>query len=221
MNIINYFDLYVEKFKWKIVPISYGSKIPINKNWNKNYDLIKNRNYIKNNLCNIGLLLGDVVDVEGDTPEANQMLEALLHGHRCPRYKSAKSTHYLFSSFDPRLTVLRVNGIEFRGRKHHSVLPPSYSIAKYEWVSGPFRPGPAPQPLIDLYNSHKKEWKLPVKPGFVNPVCSLCRQPEFIHKKRHELEVIAFRELNMSWTCHLCRTVDVRELCRKKKNTYN
>lgn len=214
---IDYFDLYTSKYNWKIIPVFSRSKIPVLKKWNSNYDKGWCRFYVSTHSdTNLGLLLGEIVDVEGDTPEANRILDGLLAGHEHPTYTSSKSVHHLFRSPDPDLTCLKFGGMEFRGNKHFSVLPPSVHAGgvEYKWLAEPGDAIPdMPTGLLELYNSNKKKCQK-IKPGFVLQDCPCCGRKQPIHKKRLTLELQAFRHHGSVWACHGCRKIDVRETCR-------
>lgn len=218
-RIIDFFDRYTREFGWRVIPVYPSSKIPVGLGWNSTYNVERSRSYVHYHPnTNIGLLLGDVIDVEGDTPEANRLLESLLDGYAHPMYESSKSVHHLFRSPDDDLTALKRNGIEFRGHRHYSVIPPSVHAggAAYTWLVEPQAAiPPMPPALEEFYNKHKRPRKTAWKKGFVEAKCGLCGLTEPIHKKRHDLEVIAFRHHGLDWECHRCRKVDVRDLCRE------
>ncbi len=217
IGMIDYFNLYTGSYDWKIIPVFSRSKIPVAKKWHSNYNQEWSRFYIKKNSnINLGLLLGEIVDVEGDTPEANAILDKALEGHKHPTYQSSKSIHHLFKSPDQNLTCLKFRGIEFRGDKHFSVLPPSTHAGgkRYRWKVGPECGMPEmPPALRELYESNKKKYNI-VSPKFISKICQNCGCKEPIHKKRLELELKAFRHHGCVWTCHKCRKIDVRETCR-------
>ena len=62
--------------------------------------------------------------------------------------------------------------------------------------------------------THKNITRNKHKQGYVKTVCKSCFKEFYIHKKRLLLEVRAFEKRNLSWYCHGCRIVDVREECR-------
>jgi hypothetical protein len=214
---IDYFDTYTDGYKWKVIPIFSRSKIPVTKKWNGKYNREWSRSYVSANpMCNIGLLLGDIVDVEGDTPEANALLIDMLKGHDHPTYQSSKSVHHLFKSPDHKLTCLKFGGVEFRGHKHYSVIPPSIHAwgIDYKWLVTPECGIPEmPQALRELYENNKKKcYKL--KPEFTSQNCKSCGKNQVIHDKRLKLELKAFQLHGCQWTCRNCRKIDVRETCR-------
>lgn len=212
-------DFYL-KLDLKIIPVQPLSKIPIGYDWQNlpNYNLNKCRRIFATSNCNVGLLLGDIVDVEGDTDEANYFLNKLIDDYPHPKYQSAKSIHHLFTNPDPNLTRLIVNGIEFRGHSHHSVIPPSRHSdgIEYSWIKGTkFPVPPMPQSLLKFYNSQKKV-KL-VKNEYVSVLCDSCRSVVQIHRKRFCLEVKACENMKINWSCKKCRTCDLRPHVRHLK----
>lgn len=217
INMIDYFDMYTIDYNWKIIPVFSRSKIPVTKKWNTNYNRICSRSYVNAHPnINLGLLLGEIVDVEGDTPEANILLNRLLADHKHPTYQSKKSIHHLFKSPDVELTCLKFKGIEFRGNKHFSVVPPSTHAGgiEYKWIVDPECGMPEmPQELLDLYENNKRKFQK-AKPGFVTQDCLHCGHKQSIHEKRLKLEIKAFQHHGCSWSCHACRKFDVRETCR-------
>lgn len=133
--------------EWKPIAIYPNSKIPIGKGWNI-WSYEKNKNFIKQyKNCNIGLLLGEILDVEGDTPNANKILFEMIKDYKHPIYKSNKSYHHLFLNIDNKIRRKCAHGIEFRGYGHQSLLPPSND---YEWISFCKVP-PMPKRLIQFY----------------------------------------------------------------------
>jgi hypothetical protein len=170
--------------------------------------------------ANLGLLLGDIVDVEGDTEQADATLNDLIGNYPHPRWRSSKSTHHLFVNPDARLTSTRFLGMEFRGHKHQSVLPPSVheNGLQYSWQEIHFPIPEMPAPLLEFYRNNRPRYgrrKKKPREGFVKTQCGKCKLQEEIHKKRLVLEVKAFAELGFSWQCHACRSVDVRDACRR------
>lgn len=205
----------------RIIPLRPLSKIPVSKGWvNWNKELCRDM-LVKNPEYNIGLLLGEIIDVEGDSKEANDKISELIGDYQHPSYASTKSIHHLFINPDQQLTILKHQDIEFRASRHQSVLPPSVleNTTSYRWLAPiQFPIPPMPDRLLQFFLDMKR-WKLEsktaVKPGHVGLHCYLCKKECFLHRKRFTLEVIAFKELGMRWTCHNCRKVDVRSACRR------
>lgn len=217
MRILDYFDAYVAA-GLQVIPLYERSKVPVGTGWNEFWDKdFYRESFRRYPLSNIGLLLGSIVDVEGDTEEANILLVKLVADVPHPMYRSSKSTHHLFLNPDPNLTVMRFQGMEFRAHRHQSVLPPSCHKdgTRYQWLVGTKFPVPImPQPLLDYYK--KVSVKRPLlKPGHTRPWCSVCKRRFFIHKKRFLLEKEAFTHYGYMWQCRHCREMDVREMCRK------
>lgn len=223
MNKLEYFDRYVEA-GMKVIPLHAHTKVPVGSKWNVGWNKDRCRKYIADSDdCNLGILLGEIVDVEGDTEEANAYLESTLRNCPHPQYMSFKSVHHLFINPDPKLTMTRFNGMEFRGWLHQSVLPPSIHEkgASYLWLPQSVFPVPKmPLDLFQYYMEYRSKPKKPRAKNFLKPehrrtVCKKCGGFQFIHQKRLMLEVRAFADLDMKWLCHRCRTVDLRPACRR------
>ena len=169
------------------------------------------------------MLLGDIIDVEGDSKEANDLLIKLIGDIPHPTFKSSKSIHHLFKNPLPNINRFVYGKIEYRAYGHHSVVPPSTheSGSSYEWLNHNRLVFPElPKQLIDFYEQNKKE-KYKTKPkdkcklNHCKTECKICKQYFYIHKKRLFLEVKAFQELGVLWSCRKCRKNDIRDLCRK------
>jgi hypothetical protein len=216
-GILEYFDLLVGH-GFKIIPLRASSKRPLCAGWT-DWDRAKCR-YSFNRYpdCNIGILLGDIVDVEGDSEEANDKICNLIGSAAHPQYSSSKSTHHFFINPDPTLTIFKFNDIEFRGHRHQSVIPPSSFIGgvTYQWLDTfDYKIPPMPSSLLKYYWMMRRKGKSDLKPGHKRITCSVCAQKAYIHKKRFALELISFRDMGRNWECHKCRTVDLRSACRK------
>lgn len=214
--VIEHFDA-LTKQGLKVIPLRENSKVPMCKGWNYNWD----RSACRERLevfpdSNIGVLLGDVVDVEGDSRPANQQILDLIGDYPHPTYTSTKSIHHLFLSPDKGLRLLRVGDIEFRGYGHQSMLPPSqHQGTQYMWLRKvQFPVPPMPQSLYIFYLKQKKQYEKLRKPGHMQVWCSQCEKKCFLHKRRFELELEAFQLLGCRWECQSCRTVDLRPACR-------
>jgi hypothetical protein len=215
----DYFEAYL-RTGLRVIPLLPKSKVPIGKNWNDDWSADRGREvFARNPDANLGLLLGRVVDVEGDTEEANHRLGLLTAGCPHPTYRSSKSVHHLFLNPDPGLTVLAVDGIEFRADRHQSVLPPSSHSdgTRYAWLAGTVFPiPPMPEPLLRYYRERKpRPRRAELKPDHVKVWCCSCEKPAFLHEQRYQAEKIAFRDLRGDWRCRSCRGVDVRPAARK------
>lgn len=189
MNKLDFFDLYTQKFNWKITPISRDSKSPIFANWNKDYNRLKSRNIIEEHDCNLGLCLGDIVDVEADTPGANKTLDQMLRGYPHPQYRSSRSVHHLFLCHDKKLTKISMQNIEFRGSLHQSVLPPSrIGDTRYQWINADFPVPEMPKSLLKFYWKHVRRVVRPL--GFWT--CKMCHK-RCIIESRQPLATIRFQ----------------------------
>jgi hypothetical protein len=228
MLMLKYFDVYV-KYGLKPIAVYRNTKQPVGKNWNDNWTVEKWRKYFsKDEEYNMGIMLGDIIDVEGDTEEANDIIARMTENIIHPMFRSSKSIHHLFRSPDPTFRVWKFNGLEFRGDRHQSVVPPSkhQNGETYNWLKSSVLEVPEiPQELWQYYlNNRKAETKnypiniskkKKIKEGHVKTECKACRDVFYIHKKRLVLEVKAFRELGTLWMCHGCRKFDIRDACRR------
>jgi Bifunctional DNA primase/polymerase, N-terminal len=168
MNILEYFDLYTNKLEWNVIVINPNSKSPVFKKWNGGYRPDWHRFFLEtHNDYNIGILLGRIIDVEADDEQADKLLNSLIGNTPHPQYRSAKSTHHLFLTPNYNLTRTVIQGIEFRGYKHQSLLPPSISPTglKYEWLKKSSFPVPAmPKQLRKFYKNNERRNKLDFLP---------------------------------------------------------
>lgn len=207
----------------KVIPLKENSKAPAYKGWNVDWSRKRARNYLERFPdANIGILLGDVIDVEGDSEEANETIKRLIGKYPHPTYRSFRSVHHLFSTPDPKLSLFKVNEIEFRGRGHQSVLPPSSIYGfKYQWLRNfQFPIPPMPEPLL-LYLKRYQDNKKPAeqrKPGHIKVGCAGCGEYMWWNRKRHRTEVEVFRLIDSRWLCPACRVIDIRAACRMIKS---
>lgn len=217
MNILNNFDELVS-IGLKIIPLRENTKIPICKKWNQKWNKNINRKILKKfPNCNLGLLLGEIIDVEGDSEEANNTLLRIIGEYPHPTYISSKSIHHLFLTPDNSLRHFRWKEIEFRGWGHQSVLPPSnIKDISYRWLSNSKFPIPKmPNELFSfLKDKINKKKKNKCKNNHLSPRCIKCKKNIFIHEKRFKLELGVFKMLNQRWQCNQCREVDIRQACR-------
>lgn len=212
MRLTNLVNDYIEK-GLRPIPIYLRSKLPIGNNWNKRWSAYAARLSFKRlDECNIGTLLGNVIDVEGDTADANVFLNTELNKYNHPIYKSHKSYHHLFLNPFPELTRVVVGGIEFRANKHQSLLPPSThpTGAKYEWVR-PLGDIPLlPDELVDLLVKNNCLNFKSKQDIFESPYCQKCRKQVRIKRDRFNLELSVFKSLGQGWRCNRCRELAVR-----------
>lgn len=223
VKFLEFFDSYVA-IGLKPIAIYRQSKTPVGQGWNRQWSPNKWRSFFLSNKFNMGIVLGDIIDVEGDSAEANELLESLIGSCPHPKFSSFKSVHHLFKTPDPNLTRIVHQGIEFRGKNHQSVVPPSIHENKieYRWIEGTIFDIPEmPSDLLDFYhkiNFEKKEnLRKSRKVKLYSTICKSCNKKVKMPKKRLILEVKAFSQFNLSWACHKCRTIDIRPLCRKLK----
>ncbi len=214
---------------YQIIPLHHGSKSPILANWNQNYDHEIMDIYFKNctNQINYGILLGDIVDVEGDSTHANQYLSEIFGKIQHPIYQSSKSLHHLFRNPHSNLTRVAYDGIELRAYKHQSVIPPSTHSngIRYKWLTKLMKVEdipPLPEMLQDYIQkakkiAYKKKYKNKCKPEHIECYCSICKSKFFMHAKRFDLELACFKVENELWKCKSCRKYDLRQLIKKMK----
>lgn len=221
-----WFEIYIQ-VGLQPIAVFKEKKHPVGKGWELNWTAEKWRPYFDiEDAYDMGILLGDIIDVEGDTLEANDLLMQMTEFTPHPMFRSQKSTHHLFLNPYPKLTIDKFNGMEFRANKHQSVVPPSThkSGAKYGWLAGSkFKIPEMPHELMCYYelNSSKFKTTNQIKSGHAQIVCKICKEIYFIHKKRLFLESCAFKKLKLPWMCHGCREFDVRESCRSIRNKLN
>lgn len=214
--VLGHFDILVEQ-GLRPIPLKQNSKRPCVKKWNQNWNRENARWYFQCEPClNMGLLLGDIVDVEGDTEEANDVICRLIGDYPHPCYFSKKSMHHLFLTPDQHLNRLQFKGIEFRGYGHQSVLPPSqHEGVYYRWSEQSVWPIPSmPKQLVEFYWDKKGTRKNTLKPGHIKLWCSVCGDQSFMHKKRFDSELELFKMMNQKWQCRGCREIDMRPLVR-------
>lgn len=213
---IDHFDKLTE-LGLKVIPLRENSKVPMCKGWNSNWDRVAARERLERFPdANIGLLLGDVIDVEGDSEQANDIIARLVRNFPHPSYQSVRSVHHLFQTPDPNLKILKVGEIEFRGHGHQSVLPPSsHHGFQYKWFRNFKFPIPEmPEPLLLFFRRNMYGAKVDRKPGHIRVWCAGCDRRVWIHKDRHEIETEAFHIFEQRWLCQGCRTLDIRSICR-------
>jgi len=230
MHILAFFDKYTAA-GLRPIAVHPDTKKPIAVGWNENWSVERWRPHFQTGNYNMGILLGDIVDVEGDTEEANDLLERMIDGAIRPKFRSSKSIHNLFINPDPNLTRLVVGGIEFRAHKHQSVVPPSIHEdgTQYNWLFGSKFPiPPMPPELLNFYlrnkkqpeivkvlNKSKKRTLRRKKSNHINTQCNNCLNKYFMHKKRLMLEVRVLQSMNSRWLCRGCRKIDLRDNVRE------
>jgi len=223
MDTIKHFENYI-KAGFQVIPLHPNTKIPIGKKWNENWSERGARSLFQFHVgANLGILLGTVVDVEGDTIEANELIDELIGDYPHPSYRGSKSTHHLFQNPDKGLTRISKNGIEFRAFKHQSVLPPSIHPdgSQYKWLTDFFPIPPMPPALLELYGEFQAVPKTcpPRKPrhDLIIIQCPCCHKKIKMNRTRYKREKAAFRERREEWCCSKCRRFDIRPSCRRIK----
>ncbi len=159
-------EKYINELNWWLVPIrgsGNAPKAPLVDGWPDWHpstmalaDILK-----KHPRAGIGIHLGgsDLIDLEGDSPDAEALLEDLCRGLDFPCWRSRRSKHRLFQA-NPAVGHLNIKSvaIEFRTGRHQSVLPPTVfqGGARYEWLVSPFEvlPPQLPDHLIQFYQDH-------------------------------------------------------------------
>lgn len=220
-------DLFQKYLHYGYQPIllNHKSKKPILKNWNANYQpeiylyyLNKSQNY------NIGFLLGDIIDIEGDSEAANHFLNNLFSEINHPIYQSYKSTHHLFRNYKGcKITRLHARGIEVRAHKHQSVVPPSVHELGgfvYEWKTPIFYHFEIPF-LTESIEKRIKNYcglhHVTRKPNSSRIICAKCKKFIYVNKNRLQLEIAAFQTINNRWNCHKCRQFNINQIVRTIK----
>ena len=223
---LKYFDAYVTA-GFKPIALSPYTKKPIEANWNKKWSVRRWRKYFENDMYNIGILLGNVIDVEADCERSNKILDDLIQNHQHIKFHSFRSTHHLFLNDDHKFRFLKVNGIEFRGYGLHSVVPPSWhqNGFQYKFASDNyFKLNYMPESLQKIFHDHISNKlnsnKYASKDNIVyknncKTICKQCGEKSFINRKRLICEVKIFSNMNTTWLCHKCRKCSITKSVRK------
>jgi hypothetical protein len=232
-EIKTYFEKYLS-IGLKPILLHPTSKKPLLSKWNSKYDQNKWKMLLQeHDNLNIGILLGDIIDVEADTEESNELLYSLIGNYKHPCFESSRSIHHIFLNPDVTLTATKFRGIEFRGNNVQSVFPPSIHVngSRYRFLKeSTFPIPPMPEELLKFYwenrkNQRKSEVKTRKKPkvktlreNFKKSLCHNCKNYFIIHKKRLQLEVQAFLSMNKVWSCRKCREININSNCRNIRN---
>jgi hypothetical protein len=231
MNNLQIFQGY-RNLGYQIIPLHFGRKSPVLNNWNRKYDHELIETYFRNSdaKVNFGILLGDIVDVEGDSIQANQQLSDLFSKITHPIYQSAKSLHHLFRNPHTKLTRVACEGIELRAYRHQSAIPPSTHKdgMRYKWLTKLMHVDDIPvlpEFVNDFLNkirisAIKKKYKNKVKPGHVQAICDKCSTHVFMHSKRFKLEIAIFKDHGEKWKCKTCRKFDLRQVIKNYKKHF-
>jgi hypothetical protein len=214
---------FYNEMGYKVIPLFFQTKTPIFKNWNTKYDCEIIKSFFQEQECqlNYGLLLGDIIDIEGDCFDSNKHIDELLKDYEHPCFQSKKSKHHLFRSTIKNLTRIVIDGVEFRGHRHQSVIPPSMHEdgQKYEWVSKiyhfndiPWIPKHIEEYIRNKISSTQNvKFKNKVKPNHTSLRCPLCAKNIFINKNRLAKEMIFLKSQKIIWSCNKCRNFDFRK----------
>lgn len=206
---------YYKNLGYNIIPLYYNTKIPMFKNW---YKLNSNQQIadILDTEVNFGMILGDVVDIEGDSQSANDFIDNMFHNTPHPIFESNKSRHHLFRSRFKKLSRIVVGGVEYRGHKHQSVIPPSKHEAgvKYKWISDicsfdclPLLPNFIEDIIISNLpknKNHKNKKRAGCKPGHVQAYCDKCKSQKYLHEVKFLKEKEFFTLRGQKWMCRTC-----------------
>lgn len=219
LTIADHFENFTD-LGLKVIPLRVNSKAPIAKSWQKKWDYNKNKSlFDRFPNSNIGLLLGDVIDVEGDSEQANRKLIEIIGDYPHPSYRSIRSVHHLFKTPDPNLRIFKHKEIEFRSTGHQSMLPPSKILGvEYSWITKLMPIPEMPESLMRFYHQLNGEKKSELKPNHIKVWCSDCNAEVYLHEKRFDLELKAFKLLHCAWKCKNCRVMDIRPVVKTIRN---
>ncbi len=204
---------FYRDLEWSVIAVRPRTKIPAFRNWSGKYLPSMNYNYIsRNHDANIGLLLGKIIDIEADSEEAENKLNMILSGIPHMNYKSSRGSHHLFLSPLKKLRKVVMDGIEYRGYGHHSLLPPSTGPSgfDYQWSENSAKhltelPQFIAKTLVENITS-------PIK--FEKPICYICGKQCQVSAVRFNLEIQALVVIKTKWACNRCRKYDLKEACR-------
>ncbi len=227
MTNLEIFNFY-HSLGYQPIPLFYKTKTPIYKNWNSNYNYESILEYVaQQKQLNFGILLGNIIDIEGDCADSNKIIDDLLHDVKHPCFMSAKSKHHLFRSNIKSLTRIVVDNVEFRGHKHQSVVPPSKHEDGYEykWLTEIFNISSIPYlpQTIESYiisklkpDAQDKKKKL-LKPNHTSIKCNECKKSILISRIRLNKELHFLQKEKTAWACNKCRTFDLRKIIKCHK----
>ena len=210
------FEKYLD-FGYKPILLHHNTKIPIFFGWQKKYnyktyyDLLNN----SNKKYNIGFLLGEIVDIEGDTEEANEILNRYFLTINHPIYKSKKSYHHLFKNSYRNISRIQINNFEIRGFSHQSVVPPSnvdYAQEDYIWTEDLIHFNELPEipkdftldfKISSLKTNIKKNKHDKSKSGIW---CYVCKNKFLLNKQLLNTQIKKFKLTNQKWKCKICKS---------------
>lgn len=225
LEILNFYH----SLGYQPIPLFYKTKTPIYKNWNSNYDYESVLDYVSQykQQINFGILLGNIIDIEGDCADSNKTIDDLLHDVKHPCFLSAKSKHHLFRSNIKNLTRIVVDNVEFRGYKHQSVVPPSKHEDGYEykWITEifdtkniPYLPENIESYILSrLKPEPQNKKKRLLKPNHTTAKCNKCEKSILISKIRLQKELYFLQKDKAAWECNKCRNFDLRKIIKSHK----
>lgn len=217
MNTKESFLKYLD-FGYKPILLHQNTKIPIFYGWQKKYNyktyydlLIKS-----DKKYNIGFLLGNIVDIEGDTEEANEILNRYFLVKNHPIYKSKKSYHHLFKNSYRNISRIQINNFEIRGFSHQSVVPPSNvdSSENYIWIEDLMPFNELPEIPIDFakdfkISSFKTNFKRETDKNKSGIWCFSCKNKFFLNKQLLNIQLQKFKLINEKWKCKNCKKISI------------
>jgi len=204
----NYLDL-----GYQPILLHPNTKMPIFYGWQKKYNYQSYYELLDSNKkYNIGFLLGNIVDVEGDTNDANQILNNYFLAINHPIYKSKKSYHHLFKNSYRNITRIQIQGFEIRGYNHQSVVPPSNvdSVEDYIWLENliPFKDLPEiPHDFAKSFNikSFKSKEKKSKDKNKSAIWCFKCRNKFYLNRSFLTCQLNKLKEKKENWFCKICK----------------
>jgi hypothetical protein len=230
MDTLEIFSVY-KNLGYQIIPLYPNSKIPMFSGWQKNYSYEKIEKIVKSTSqdINFGLILGEIIDLEGDCVDSNQILDDILANIDHPTFSSNKSKHHLFKSSLKNLTKVEFDGIEVRGYRHQSVIPPSKHITgcNYQWLTNIIHANNIPElpkflhdKILSLVPKYfKQKNKKGLKPNHSKINCSSCNKNIMMNTSRINKEIAIFKSNLLVWMCFDCRPFDIRKAIKNPNKT--
>jgi hypothetical protein len=157
---------------WHVVDLHHKAKNPVGDGWpvraTTREESVRQK-FAQKPTRNVGILLGPrskLIDIEADSPEAEETYKRLLGNILAPTYSAARGPHRFFA-FDERLKgigIVKIDGLEFRvgdeEKGFQSAVPPSVTynadgkLVERIWVDGlsphDLAPPPLPEHVITL-----------------------------------------------------------------------
>lgn len=224
----------------KPIPIHEADKKPLIKNWVDGWNYSRVMKIISHHpFCNLGIGLGNIIDIEADSIVGNNILSGLFKKVPTLSFTSSRSRHYIFINPGFQFNKKDLGGIEIRAYRHLTVIPPSIHISgeRYKWTdNGSASINILPDKLYRFFESASGEqlffnknrrysleeledlnlpYNYDLKRKHRKVQCPSCGQICYYHKKRLAKERLAFQRVNRVWVCKECREIDVRPLCKQ------